>query len=163
MATDTLNWILATIDAHQGAVPPFALEQALDTEDEKRVLALRKLLTTTLQVTRNAAGELCRVRDRLEGASFRITPGAQDLADGHLALGGAELGLVLACGGVDDEPGRLLSWRGLEAAGTNIQSGPLVASPGGVWALSGLKPWFEATQFEPGDDVVVHVRDLSGP
>jgi hypothetical protein len=162
MQPGDLDWIVACLEQHGGALPEAALERELRAVDPSAVAALRTHLAAAPPLTRLADGTVALLRERVQGANFRLTPAPWEHAQGTLRLDGTEVAAALAGAGRPPGPQLEVAWRGLDEP----PAGPhrTLLAPGGpdgqAWVLPGLEAWYAAVGFQHGDDVIVHVRDL---
>jgi hypothetical protein len=150
-------WIENFLQSREGQAPVSALEEAIG-EHLEALEELRGRLRHAPQFVLLSEGRMGLTRDFLQGAYFRYTPSAHDLEHGALRLEGTELALVGAL-----SPSALdLEMRFRLADEDTIHHARLVRLDD-AWILPGLGGIFEALQFEFGDDLLVHVRELNGP
>ncbi|MDB5099100.1 MAG: hypothetical protein JWM80_3521 [Cyanobacteria bacterium RYN_339] len=161
MQPGDLDWIVNCLEQNDGHMPLEALERELSAADPAGLAALRERVAAAPQITRLGNGELALLRERVTAANFRLTPQPWEHAQGVLRLDGTEVAVALATQGPPGE----VSWRGLDEP----PAGPHRASlaPGGPDAkalvLPGVDAWYAAVGFAHGDDVLVHVRDVTTP
>jgi hypothetical protein len=165
MQPGDLDWIVACLEQHGGAMSLPALERELLGVDPGGLEALRTRLAVAPQLTRLADGQVALLRDRVQGANFRLAPAPWEHAQGVLRLDGTEVAAALASQGQRQGPDRDVSWRGLDEppAGPHRTRLARGGPDGQALLLTGLEGWYAGVGFQHGDDVIVHIRDLATP
>lgn len=165
MEPGTVEWIEARLEEAGGAMAVAELEDALlSTGPKADVAAMYDRLRHSPRFVSLPEGRIGLTADFVRGAFFRYSITPWELERGVLLLNGTELSLLtaLALEGSD----QAISWKDVgngEPSRTRLARQDLPDGLDGAWVLPALGSWFAERGVEPGDDLVVHVRDLSVP
>jgi hypothetical protein len=161
----TVEWIEGRLERAGGAMDLTELEATLAAEPgAPEPTVMRDRLRHSPRFVMLPENRVGLTRDFLQGAFFRYTVTPWELERGVLLLNGTELSLVagLALEAVD----QAISWKDVgngEPQRTRLARQDLPDNMGGAWVLPALGAWYAERDVQPGDDVVVHVRDLATP
>lgn len=161
----TVEWIQAQLAGAGGTLAIAELEDAMLREaPDADMQALRDRVRHSPLFASMPEGRVGLTADFLQGAFFRYTITPWELERGVLLLNGTELSLLtaLALEGSD----QAMSWKDVgngEPQRIRLARQDLPDGLGDAWVLPALGGWFADREVQPGDDLVVHVRDLQVP